>query len=122
VHAKRTGTLVRTKSDFHVEALAFNIALNSNILQLDGQVAMGRASTLKCAFTAFTVGDADTVFKRLKRIASEKQFMGINDDMGEVSFDRDVMTSFYTELWPKAAPWENTSAVAAVVISKYMPN
>lgn len=112
----------RTKSDFHVEALAFNIALNSNILQLDGQVAMGRASTLKCAFTAFTVGDADTVCKRLKRIASEKQFMGINDDMGEVSFDRDVMTSFYTELWPKAAPWENTSAVAAVVISKYMPN
>ena len=83
---------------------------------------MGRASTFKCAFTAFTVGDADTVCKRLKRIASEKQFMGINDDMGEVSFDRDVMTSFYTELWPKAAPWENTSAVAAVVISKYMPN
>ena len=46
----------------------------------------------------------------------------INDDMGEVSLDRDAMTSFYTELWPKAAPWENTSAVAAVVISKYMPN
>ena len=107
----------RTKSDFHVEALAFNIALNSKILQLDGQVAMGRASTLKCAFTAFTVGDADTVFKRLKRIAGENQFMGINDDMGEVSLDRDAMTSFYTELWPKAAPWENTSAVASVVIS-----
>ena len=112
----------RTKSDFHVESLAFNIALNSKILQLDGEVAIGRASTLKCAFTAFTVGDADTVFKRLKRIAGEKQFMGINDDMGEVSFDRDVMTSFYTELWPKAAPWENTSAVAAVVISKDLPN
>lgn len=109
----------RTKSDFHVESLAFNIALNSKILQLDGEVAIGRASTLKCAFTAFTIGDADTVFKRLKRIAGEKQFMGINDDMGEVSFDRDAMTSFYTELWPKAAPWENTSAV---VISKYLPN
>ena len=33
----------RTKSDFHVESLAFNIALNSKILQLDGEVAIGRA-------------------------------------------------------------------------------
>ena len=78
---------------------------------------MGRASTLKCAFTAFNDDEPNKVFTRLKRIAGDHQFMGINDDMGEVALREDTMISFFTDLWPKAAPWENATAVDLITSS-----
>ena len=101
----------RTKSDFHVESLAFNIAKNSEVLNLSGLVQPGQTSTLKCAFSAFSGENASKVFARLTRRADSNQFLGINDDMGDVTLDKGAMLRFYTDLWPRAAPWENATAV-----------
>lgn len=104
----------RTKTDFHVEALAFNIALNADRLNLSNDVWIGKPSSLRYAFRAFNTAHGVKIFEALKKTASNVQFMGINDDMGESPVNMRNMMEFYMDLWPVAAPWEINSKVKGI--------
>lgn len=104
----------RTKTDFHVEALAFNIALVADRLNLPNGVLIGKPSSLRYAFRGFYTASGVKIFEALKQTAGNVQLMGINDDMGESPINMGKMMEFYMDLCPVAAPWKITPKVKEI--------
>lgn len=99
----------RSKADFHVQALAFNIARAAKVVGASiPELCSAGLSGMKTSFQSFKSENAVENVNKIRAAARECQFIGINDDMGD-EVGEEVLANivhFYDSTWPLPAPWE----------------
>jgi hypothetical protein len=99
----------RSKADFHVQALAFNIARAAKVVGASiPELCSAGLSGMKTSFQSFKSENAAENVNKIRAAARECQFIGINDDMGD-EVGEEVLANivhFYDSTWPLPAPWE----------------
>jgi hypothetical protein len=99
----------RSKADFHVQALVFNVARAAKeVGNLSPSISPAGLSDMKMSFQSFKSENAVENINKIHAAASACQFVGINDEMGDDVGD-DILAEimhFYNMTWPIQAPWE----------------
>jgi len=99
----------RSKADFHVQALVFNVARAAKeVGNLSPSISPAGLSDMKMSFQSFKSANAVENINKIHAAASACQFVGINDEMGDDVGD-DILAEimhFYNMTWPIQAPWE----------------
>jgi len=102
----------RSKADFHVQALVVNFLRGPLRLKTIPKSVGVAPSHLRHSFQGLKPMSEQDLFERLYKLATEHQFLCVNDEMPERIPEEDTHAwqVFLRLFWPNASPWEKQKA------------